>query len=355
MVRDDEKDKINTFSHYSKTHSTLKEKRFISLYGEDLNFLITRAGWLVTRIYAHYTFEQSKFKRDFVIMNQKERQTAESKVEKDFYKLLNNSNFGIVCRNTIDNCTLEPIYDDFSDIAYIKNYTTIFNDDSFRHFFSLPLLREEINQTYEAKIFALNQEDLTYEARKKCSERKKVEKIDAVNSFEKNKKAKKRKFQSIEDEMTDCQDPRKTKMIIDFNDGESASIKSFAVWKGVIKATTRFMSGKLLMFAKLSLKSFVYLLSKTFCFPDEIVKKIYKKYMIEKIIYYHILTDTDSTSFQFVIISDPARNIPEILNFEVIISTKIYNRFDTSHPFWEKVNARKPKKQKNSVVKRYKI
>ena len=70
MVRDDEKDKINTFSYHSKTHSTLKEKRFISLYAEDLHFLITRAGWLVTHIYAHYIFEQSKFKKDFVIMNQ---------------------------------------------------------------------------------------------------------------------------------------------------------------------------------------------------------------------------------------------------------------------------------------------
>ena len=232
-------------------------------------------------------------------------------------------------------------------ILHILKIIRQYFDDSFRHFFSPPLLTEEINKTYKAKIFALNQEDLTYEARKKCFERKMVEKIDAVNSFEKNKKAKKRKFQSIEDKMTDCQDPRKTKMIIDFNDGESASIKSFAVWKGVIKATTRFITGKLLMFAKLFLKSFVYLLSKIFCFPDETVKKIYKKYMIEKIIYYHILTDTDSTSFQFVIISDPARNIPEILSFEVIISTKIYNRFDTSHPFWEKFNARKPKKQKN--------
>ena len=45
-------------------------------------------------------------------MNQKARQTASSSVEKDFYKLLNNSNFGIDCRNNIDNCYLEPIYDD---------------------------------------------------------------------------------------------------------------------------------------------------------------------------------------------------------------------------------------------------
>ena len=78
------KDKLNSFPDNSKTHSTLKEKKIILLYAEDLHFLITRAGWLVTHIYAHYTFEQSKFKKDFVVMNQKSRQTATSSVEKDF-------------------------------------------------------------------------------------------------------------------------------------------------------------------------------------------------------------------------------------------------------------------------------
>ena len=77
-------------------------------------------------------------------MKQKARQTATSSVGKDFYKLLNNSNFGIDCRNNIDNCYLEPLYDDFSEISYIKKFTTIFNDDMFRNFFSPTLLREEI-------------------------------------------------------------------------------------------------------------------------------------------------------------------------------------------------------------------
>ena len=112
------------------------------------------------------------------------------------------------------------------------------------------------------------------------------------------------------------------------------------------------MSGKLLLFAKLSLKIFIYLLTEILCFPDENVKKIYDKYMIEQIICYHILTDTDSTSLQFVIISDTSSDIaePKIRNiiFEVIISTKIYNRFDTSHPFWDNFNARKPKRQKKT-------
>ena len=39
-------------------------------------------------------------------MKQKARQTATSSVEKDFYKLLNNRNFGIDCRNNIDNWSL---------------------------------------------------------------------------------------------------------------------------------------------------------------------------------------------------------------------------------------------------------
>ena len=69
LVRNEEKDKINTFSHSSKTHSTLGEKKYIPLYAEHLQFLIKKAGWLVTYIYEHYTFEQSKFKKDFVVMN----------------------------------------------------------------------------------------------------------------------------------------------------------------------------------------------------------------------------------------------------------------------------------------------
>ena len=54
-------------------------------------------------------------------MNRYSKQKATSSVEKDFYKLLNNSNFGIDCQNNIDNCVFEPIYDDIGEIGYIKN------------------------------------------------------------------------------------------------------------------------------------------------------------------------------------------------------------------------------------------
>ena len=121
-------------------------------------------------------------------MNQKSRQTATSNVEKDFYKLLNNSTFGIDSRNNIDNCYLEPIYDNFAEISYRKNYTTIFHDETFRDFFSPCLLREEIDATFDSKIFTLNKEESTYEARKNYYERIRADELDGVDSYENNKK-----------------------------------------------------------------------------------------------------------------------------------------------------------------------
>ena len=88
LVRNEEKDKINIFSYTSKTHSMLGEKKIIPLYAEHLHFLIKRAGWLVTYIYEHYTFKQSKFKKDFVVMNQNSRQKATTSVEEDFFKVI---------------------------------------------------------------------------------------------------------------------------------------------------------------------------------------------------------------------------------------------------------------------------
>lgn len=63
-------------------------------------------------------------------------------------------------------------------------------------------------------------------------------------------------------------------MRIDFDVEESASIKSFAIKNNdQVKITTKFLSGKMLIFAKLSLMSFIYELVETFYFPNETVKK----------------------------------------------------------------------------------
>ena len=56
----------------------------------------------------------------------------------------------------------------------------------------------------------------------------------------------------------------------------------------------------MLMFAKLSLKSFIYDLTETFMFPNQKTKKNYDKYQIDYVYVYQILTNTDSTSLQIL-------------------------------------------------------
>ena len=104
------------------------------------------------------------------------------------------------------------------------------------------------------------------------------------------------------------------------------------------------MSGKLLTFAKLSLKSFIYSLVELLYFPQEnpAVAKIYEKYKIEIIFCYHVLTDTDSTSIQFIIVSDIDSTYPECqardILFEIFSKTEIRERFDKSDEFWKQFN-----------------
>ena len=143
-----------------------------------------------------------------------------SSVERDFSKLLNNSNFGIDCRNNIDNFILEPLQDDLNEISYIKKLTTIFSDYTFRNFFSRVYMRDKIIQTFQSKTFALNKEDSSYEARKEYFENKMDEEPDAVNSFAKSKNRRKRRFKDLDEKISDCLNPTKTKMVIEFNDRE---------------------------------------------------------------------------------------------------------------------------------------
>ena len=106
--------------------------------------------------------------------------------------------------------------------------------------------------------------------------------------FQKNSRLKKKKFQNIDDKINDCFDPRKTKIVIEFNDRKSASIKSFAFKKrSQVKVATRLMSGKLLMFEKLSLKGFIYEISEIFCFPTENITETYRTSTIEKVKIFH--------------------------------------------------------------------
>ena len=56
-----------------------------------------------------------------LLNSQVSRQKDKTSVEKDFYKLMNNSNFRYDCRSNIDNCTFAPLNDEVEEISYLKS------------------------------------------------------------------------------------------------------------------------------------------------------------------------------------------------------------------------------------------
>ena len=121
-------------------------------------------------------------------MKQKSRQIAQTNVEKDFYKLLNNWNFGIDCRSNIDNRTLEPIYDEISEIAFIKKYENIFGNEKYFQFSEINVITEEVNEKYERLHLWLDKNDPTYLARRYDYDSQREQDLNSVKSMEEQKK-----------------------------------------------------------------------------------------------------------------------------------------------------------------------
>ena len=92
----------------------------------------------------------------------------------------------------------------------------------------------------------------------------------------------------------------KIKSLIDFDEEYVSSVKSLAIKKETkVNLTTRFLNGKMLMFSKTSIQSFVYNLIGDFMFPDDVVKEIYKKNEIQKCFLFQNLTDSTFLFFYF--------------------------------------------------------
>ena len=84
-------------------------------------------------------------------MNQTSRQNAKNNIEKDFFELMNNANFGFDCRNKANNTKFEPIIDELSEISYIKKYYNLF-DTKVQKFVRSEILEEQIKSEYEKRV-----------------------------------------------------------------------------------------------------------------------------------------------------------------------------------------------------------
>ena len=274
-------------------------------------------------------------------MNQKTRQEAGNKIESDFAKLLNNTNFGYDCRSNLDNYTFEPINDKTNELSFIRQYYNNLFDKDISLFINARILHEEITEKFNNERQKIKESDPFFAARIRSLENRRNPELEVVERFKQQEKKshKKTGLSPFSDRMENAVKDHKVKSIINFCDQDTASIKVLGV-KTIdkLKITTRFMKGKMLMFSKTSIRSFVYDLIDIFCFPGEEVKEIYAKNDLLKCFLYLILTDTGSCAIQFLFLSKLQSKISENqarkIIFEVIL-LMFGHRIDTSHDFFD--------------------
>ena len=204
------------------------------------------------------------------------------------------------------------------------------------------LIEDHVNNKFTEKFHALDKNDRFYEIKLATLKNEQQEGLEAAKKLTNKRKNLKRKviITDYYDRMNEVNQKKNVTSLIEFDQQNSNSIKAVVVKKNQnIKPTTRFLSGKMLMFAKVSIKSFVCDIIDVFMFPNDTTKSIYKKYNVEKCYVFQCLTDTDSTSINFIFICEKGSIVDEKnarnIIFEVIVSSKILNRLDLSDDFWE--------------------
>ena len=192
-------------------------------------------------------------------MNQKSRQLSKNDIEKDFFKLMNNSNFGYNCRNNLDNCRFTPVFDEFGEITYINCYHNIF-DEKVSAFVTTDLAKQNIEEIFNDKLAKLNKEDQFYNIKLETIQNERLSSLEAAKKIDGSKKKNKKKTKLVDysERKREALANQKIKSLIDFDEQYSASIKSLSIQKNAkINLTTQFLNGKMLMFSKVSIKSFV--------------------------------------------------------------------------------------------------
>ena len=122
-------------------------------------------------------------------------------------------------------------------------------------------MKQQIEENCNNKLIKLDKEDRFYEIELETLKTERLSSIEAAEKVDHNKRKTKRKISLIDysERKKEALTNQKVKSLIDFDDQYSASIKSIAIQnESKIHLTTRFFNGKMLMFSKVSIKSFVY-------------------------------------------------------------------------------------------------
>ena len=211
------------------------------------------------------------------------------------------------------------------------------------NFVKCDVLEQNINEEYEQKMAIIKENDPFKDAHIVEIENEKKTNTDALNCLKtKEKISRKIKIKDADLQIDEAVKNKKIKTMIEFDKNECNSIKSIVI-KGntTLDVSSRFLKGKMLMFAKLSLKSFVYDMINVFCFPVATIQEIYSRYQIQKCFLYQNLTDTNSTSLFFNFICNVDCSVAESkareIIFECMKKSKTAKRLDVSDEFWMQI------------------
>ena len=86
---------------------------------------------------------------------------------KKIFTNLYNSNFVYDCRNDLENCSLELLYDNLNELYYIKMFNNVFQNQTYKEFFTKELLLQHVDDEFNGKFEKLNVEDRFYFSQKR--------------------------------------------------------------------------------------------------------------------------------------------------------------------------------------------
>ena len=116
---------------------------------------------------------------------------SKNDVEKDFFELMNNSNFSYDCRNNLDNCKFNPIFGELGEIAYVNRYHNIF-DEKVSGFVSTDLVKQHVEEKFNDKLVKLNKEDQFYNIKFQTIKDERLAELEAAEKKRKQKEKKKK-------------------------------------------------------------------------------------------------------------------------------------------------------------------
>ena len=166
-----------------------------------------------------------------------------------------------------------------------------------------------------------------------------------MNCYSRKKKDKKSKLLSHAEHLVEAYSNKAYTFVQDLEEDGVNSVKGIACKKQtMVRVSIRYISSKLLIKTKISLASFICDCIDTICLSNEETSLIYALYKIIKVLPYLLITGTDSSSLEFIVIAEDScdcgeREMRDIL-LRIFLDNNIQHRLHLSGTFFTQLSKR---------------